>query len=693
MKKKILILLTALGLSLTSCDSLGDFFNFNPTNNGGVTPATSTKDLDNTFINTVDDQLRYVTLNKSTLTMIPDETFQFKVAIYKQDETPNFTREWEGIEWASENNEIASINQDGFLTAHNVGTTRIFCRVFTSVGAYCTIDVIAKELDSISISNARKTYVLGSEFSPVFSCVAHYTGGYEEVVTPTAVDYSAVNTSVEGTYPVNISYTFNDVTKDTSYNVKVIDNPVYEAQSLTYNVNDLYRERTYGWYCPHTGTVKSLVIPVYFTDSASYLDDEGVSKATVLTDLRKAFFGDEGEDGWNSVKSYYYKVSGGTFNLNGTVSEWFEPGHPSSYYTTQSRINELVNECVSWYFDNHEDDIRTYDSDSNGVFDSLNIIYGRPDFDREKDPEDLSVYWGKICSQSTPIVDSVGGDPDVKFHMWASFTSLYEDKEHGVIDSHVFCHETGHTFGLEDYYDYGNNDYRPVGGATMMFHNTHQQDPFSTLTLGWSKVIIPETDCVIELEDFQSSHQTILLSPNPESVNSPFEEYILVELYAPNGVNEFDSTYKWKGFYTNGPTEPGIRLWHVDARLAEKIEETYTLTDNVLSENYSVYAFSNTWGENHGSVMGEDYYDYSLLFELRNDKTITYKPTKTDENVMASDATLFHDGDTFTMSDYASQFVNGSKLDNGKDLGWKISVESIITTEGGYKATINLEQL
>lgn len=695
MKKKLFILLATLGLSLSSCSGFEDFFNFNP-GSRDTTPNNTTKDLDNSFINTIDNQLRYVSLNKSTLTAIPEETFQFKVAISKQNEEPDYSKEWEGIEWASENNEIASISQDGLLTAHGIGTTRIFARVFTSVGAYCTVNVIAKELESISVKNARKTFIVGSEFSPVFTCVAHYIGGYEEVVTPTSIDYSAVNTSLEGTYTVTMSYTFNDVTKDTSYDVKVIDSPTYEAQDLSYTANDLYRERTYGWYCPNTGTVKSLVIPVYFTDSAKYLDEQSVSKATVVNDLRKAFFGEEGADGWNSVKSYYYKVSGGKLNFTGTVSDWYQTTYPTTYIDSQSKINALVNECVSWYFENHpEEDIHTYDSDNNGVFDSLNIIFGRPDYDKDKDTDpNASVYWGKICSQSTPIVDGEDVNPDIKFHMWASFSSLYEDTSHSEVDSHVFCHETGHTFGLEDYYDYGDNDYRPIGGATMMFHNTHQQDPFSTLTLGWSKVIIPETDCMIELEDYQSSRQSILLSPNPESVDSPFDEYILVELYAPNGVNQFDSTYNWQGHhYNKGPQEAGIRLWHVDARLAERIGETYTLTDNVMTTNPSVYAFSNTWGENHGSVMGSDYYDLSLLFEIRNDKDFTYRPTRDDENVMTSDVTLFHGGDVFTMEDYSTQFINGTKLDNGKDLGWKITVETIVTTEGGYKATINLEQL
>ena len=102
---------------------------------------------------------------------------------------------------------------------------------------------------------------------------------------------------------------------------------------------------------------------------------------------------------------------------------------------------------------------------------------------------------------------------------------------------------------------------------------------------------------------------------------------------------------------------------------------------------------SNSWGDNHGPVLGEDYYDYSLVFEIRNDKTITYKPTTEHEHCMFSDATLFHAGDSFTLADYASQFVEGTKLDNGKELPWKLTVENIEADGDGYKATINLEQL
>ena len=688
MKKKFLTILATLALSLSACALFPGELTPTPT------PGSSqSKDLVNSFISADDNEVRYVSLNKSSLTLIKGDSFAFRIDAYKENEEPDFSHNWMGVEWGSENTNVATIDEDGVMTAAGEGVTRIFGRFFPTIGAYCTINVIPKQLESISVENARKTYILGDTFSPIFTCVATFVGGHKEEVVP-EVDYSSVDIDEEGTYTVNVSYTFGDVTKETSYEVEVVDNPTYEAKSLLYTCNDLYQDREYGWYCPHTGNVKGLVIPINFTDTDAYLGELSeklgfaISKAKVKRDLYTAFYGESGPDGWNSVASYYHKVSGGTLTITGTVSDWFEAGVSSADIDTEDKIDDLVKEAVEWYFErNPSENINDYDSDHNGVFDSLNIIYGCPD-----EAHDIPLYWGKISSQSVPIVPSKDGSPAVKYHMWASYEDLYRDTNHSEVDSHVYTHETGHTFGLEDYYDYGENDIRPMAGGTMMFHNTHQQDPFSTLVLGWSEVIVPETACVIELEDFQTSHQMILLSPRPETVNSPFDEYILVELYAPNGVNEFDSKYPWRGFYSQGAQEPGIRIWHVNAILAERLDESaYGFTTNPLTEGFSKLALSNTWGENHGSILGPDYYNYSLLFEIRNDTSITYTPTTDDEHCMFSDETLFHPGDTFNTSTYRSQFVHGPLLDNEKEFNWSVIVESIVEADGSYKATIRLE--
>ena len=62
MKKKLLILLPLLSLTLTACDG----FNFLP-NGGNIVPTSSAqKDLESSFINSLDGEVRYVNLNKTS---------------------------------------------------------------------------------------------------------------------------------------------------------------------------------------------------------------------------------------------------------------------------------------------------------------------------------------------------------------------------------------------------------------------------------------------------------------------------------------------------------------------------------------------------------------------------------------------------------------------------------------------------
>ena len=54
---------------------------------------------------------------------------------------------------------------------------------------------------------------------------------------------------------------------------------------------------------------------------------------------------------------------------------------------------------------------------------------------------------------------------------------------------------------------------------------------------------------------------------------------------------------------------------------------------------------------------------------------------------------LFLAGDTFDMATFYKQFANGTKLDNGLDLGWTIKVDGIYKTIDGYSADITVTKL
>ena len=168
---------------------------------------------------------------------------------------------------------------------------------------------------------------------------------------------------------------------------------------------------------------------------------------------------------------------------------------------------------------------------------------------------------------------------------------------------------------------------------------------------------------------------------------------MLLELFAPTGTKQFDATYKWRGFYSNGPQEPGIRLWHVDARLTQRIGTTYStdlVTDPTISD--TTEAFTNTSsGTNHGSPFGEEYNKYSMLFNVRNNAPEEDYYGNTIKVIDSSH--LFRTGDSFRWSDFTNQFADGNKMDNGETFGWTFSVDNIAQIDGKWTAVINIERL
>jgi len=366
-----------------------------------------------------------------------------------------------------------------------------------------------------------------------------------------------------------------------------------------YNANNIYPIDG----SPSVGTTKLLIIPVWFTNSNTYITN-ATKKANVLSDIQAAYLGTTSQTGWHSVKSFYETESQNQLSLTATVSSWYECGQPStSYYSDTTGSNNtisLVKTASDWYFANHPNESRTdYDCNDNGYLDGVMLIYAAPDYDalNNNNASNLWAYCYWLQEENNYSLISPG--PNVFF--WASYDFMYNstksllrtgtnygsgDTSHCSVDAHTYIHEMGHVFGLEDYYDYS-GQYTPAGGFSMQDYNVGGHDPFSVMALGWASPYIPMESCSITINDFQSSHDLILLTPSWNSYDSPFDEYLLLELYTPTGLNEFDSDYSYTGNYPQGPSVSGLRLWHVDAHLTTYLSGGWntTLSSNTMANN------------------------------------------------------------------------------------------------------------
>ena len=502
-------------------------------------------------------------------------------------------------------------------------------------------------------------------------------------------------------------------------NIEVVDpsETIIEQVDILQKYTDYTENNVYPLdSCPTTGTIHPVVIPVWFTDSSTYISN----KDAVREDINTAYFGSEEETGWHSVKTFYEEESKGLLTVEGITSSWYNVNKKSTdFYSEDSGMDatlNLVDSATSWFFQNYKDHPRSYyDSDSDGYLDAVLLIYAAPDYVRLNN-NNASNLWAYCYWMQDPSVKNVS-NPGPNTFFWASYDFIYGsnaksrtgkstynggDTSHCNVDAHTFIHEMGHVFGLEDYYDYGPNYYSPAAGFSMQDHNVGGHDPYSVMAYGWADPYIPTESCEITIKPFQENHDMIVLTPEWNEFDSPFDEYLILELFTPTGLNELDCTYAYDA-YSAGPSATGIRLWHVDARLAysnsvesvtyqgqqyqEPVFKPSQLTSDVNFDClYGVtHAFSNTTGDDdYGSVLGSDYDKYNLLQVIHNSKTATYK-----SSADLSNSSLFRNGATFSISDFSKQFGNGAKLNSNKNLGWSFSV-AIKGSGASAEATITL---
>lgn len=467
---------------------------------------------------------------------------------------------------------------------------------------------------------------------------------------------------------VTVEFTYKGVTKAKVFSVPVTK--VNTKTEITQNYQSYWANNSHN-STPTKGNVKVLAIPIWFTDSDSFINDAKGHKQQIIDDITLGLFGSNDDISFRSLRTYYLEESLGSLNISGKVTPWYECGKISTYYGDQdTNITTLVADAIKWYFDESgTTDVRSdYDSNGDGKIDHVVAYYGA-NYHCFRNNYAVASGWCRRLTSSYAYESSLSN------FSWVSAMNMYGlgglspnaykqlEKDdlssiHGI-DVKTTIHEFAHGLGISDVYD-TNMTSSPVGSFTMQSSNKGGHDPYNLMGMGFANPYVFDSsdssldnEITFTIHDSQSSGDMILLTPHWDNSKQIFDEYMLLDLYTPTGLNAYHAKS------TKGADCVGIRLWHINAEIDPSTHK-HKYTNNSVNTNYD------------------------LVHYIRNDVDETYRSLS-----VFGDDNIFKQGDSFTMDAYKSQFYNADgKLDSGLDLGWSFEVVSINVDEYGSATAI-----
>lgn len=356
-------------------------------------------------------------------------------------------------------------------------------------------------------------------------------------------------------------------TRDTFENVDQINNEGITYNTITKNVQDL---KYYDGKTPSKGDVRGLVIPIDFVDAPSLKDVTGISKRV--------------KD--QSVSSYYYNSSYGKLNMTFDVLDWQRMSKKSSYYANLKSgyegevpgVSAIIHELFKSL--NNKVDFSKYDNDGDRIIDCLYIIYST----------DIDYQYGKFWwAYNYYYFEQHQFDKVFPYsYVFAGYNFLFEDGYKEGLSTKTYIHETGHLFGLNDYYDYDTREgYNKggLGGADMMDYNIGDHNPFSKLSVGWIDTVqlVRLEDlksCTIKLRSFGKYGDVLMICDNYKDMLGMFQDYFLVIYYDNDSILNLNQDVYHKD---------GIKIYRIHATL-----ETYTSTNG---EKYNDFKYDNSYTE------------------------------------------------------------------------------------------------
>ena len=193
------------------------------------------------------------------------------------------------------------------------------------------------------------------------------------------------------------------------------------------------------------------------------------------------------------------------------------------------------------------------------------------------------------------------------------------------LDATTYIHETGHLLGLDDYYDY-NDAVGPkgaLGRTDMMENNIGDHSAFSKIILGWTNPIVVTDSSKITIDSLSKTGDVILVTNNFH--DSVFDEYILIDVYDPTGINISQSEV-FGYIYEPTLTKKGVRIYHIDSKLGS-------------GSIYGAYYYYTLFAKNNSTTSSK----IIKLIEKGNTNYI-------ESNYMANNDMMFYHNDCFTQN-------------------------------------------
>ena len=464
--------------------------------------------------------------------------------------------------------------------------------------------------------------------------------------------------------------------------------------------------------CPENGKKQKLLVnPIRFQKDENDKDDTIVADDALLQKITKTFTASDAElkqlagADIYSVQSFYEKSSFGKGAFDVVVLPcWVDyNGTPSQFRTNAGSYGGGIhasNYVKNWYITeynkaNHgllgadwQYTWADFDSDKDGYVDLVWNVYAYPYTDNSTE-----FWWAYVTYNrgETPNLAS----PNIMTLAFAS-TRFMTSKFNGY-DSHTFIHETGHTYGVLDYYDY-NNVWKPMGGVDYMDHNLGDHCAFTKFHYGWVNPWVIKEDMLkdgkvaeITLRTTTTSGDCLVLA-SPNYNMTAFDEYMMVELMGPHGLAEYD--YKTGYENTKGFTVDGLRITHVDNRMWRGDHDKWISDPNDLGRNGGEVRNTNSHAGRDGARADMDFWpnedgtakQYFTQLSLMDSSNIEENWTNTP-NFNANNGTLFTKGQRFNLGPktaWAKTFMpSGTNLWNkAKTItGWASTDKQLYTID------------